>query len=499
MKSGVLLEMKNITKSFYGVCALSNASLRVKSGTVHALAGESGAGKSTLVKCLLGICKKDSGSIILSGKEVCFKNTRQAGENGVAMVRQKPDQALNISVAENIWMGRYPSKFKLLPFASKAEAERKTQEIFASLGIADISPNQKMGSLDISKRRLVEIARAISFDAKIIVFDEPASSPAQAERLFKIINKLKRRGCGIIYISGKTEEILRISDEITVMRDGKTVATRKAKEMSVSEIIRIAAGREPENRYPPKLNEPGPEMMSVQNLSGCNGRPCNVSFNARQGEIIGVAGFCGSGKTELLETVFGARPASGGNIYLCGSRAGNKNPAQAVKNGFALLTEQRRANGIFGDLGITENATAASLNRLGSGPFVSKRKARQAADEIIKKLNVKGAGHNMPVSLLSGGNQQKVIFGRWLLNDPIVLLLDEPTRGTDSSTKYEIYKIISRLAQSGKIIIMASSELPELLGICNRILIMSGGRLAGVVDAATATQEEILKTAAKYV
>lgn len=358
-----------------------------------------------------------------------------------------------------------------------------------------------MSRLSVSKRQMIEIAKAVSFGARVIVFDEPTSSltEPEAERLFEIINSLKKQGCGIIYISHKMEEILRISDKITVMRDGKTVASRQAKEMSVSEIIRLMVGRELTNRYPPKLNEPGCEMLSVQNLSGEHSRLRNVSFNARQGEILGVAGLDGSGRTELLETIFGAQSASSGDIYLCGSRANNKNPAAAVKNGFALLTEERRANGIFGILGLTENATAASLNRLGAGPFVSESRARRETDEIIKKLNVKAASRNIAISHLSGGNQQKVILGRWLLNDPAVLLLDEPTRGIDVGAKYEIYKIISRLAQSGKIIIMASSEMPELLGICNRILVMSGGRLAGEADAATATQEQIMSLAAKYV
>ena len=497
---GVLLEMKNITKAFSGVRALDSASLCVRAGTVHALMGENGAGKSTLMKCLLGVYEKDSGSIFLNGEEVDFKNPRRAAESGVAMVQQELNQALNRSVAENMWMGRYPSKFSFSPFVSDGEARRKTREIFDSLGI-EANPKEKMSRLSVSKRQMIEIAKAVSFGARVIVFDEPTSSltEPEAERLFEIINSLKKQGCGIIYISHKMEEILRISDEITVMRDGKTVASRQAKEMSVSEIIRLMVGRELTNRYPPKLNEPGCEMLSVQNLSGEHSRLRNVSFNARQGEILGVAGLDGSGRTELLETIFGAQSASSGDIYLCGSRASNKNPAAAVKNGFALLTEERRANGIFGILGITENATATSLNRLGAGPFVSESRARRETDEIIKKLNVKAASRNIAISHLSGGNQQKVILGRWLLNDPAVLLLDEPTRGIDVGAKYEIYKIISRLAQSGKIIIMASSEMPELLGICNRILVMSGGRLAGEADAATATQEQIMSLAAKYV
>ncbi len=496
---GRLLEMKNITKTFSGVRALDSASLCVQAGTVHALMGENGAGKSTLMKCLLGVYEKDSGSIFLNGEDVNFKNPRRAAESGVAMVQQELTQALNRSVAENIWMGRYPSKFAFSPFVSDGEARRKTQAIFASLGI-DTNPKEKMSRLSVSKRQMIEIAKAVSFGARIIVFDEPTSSltEPEAEHLFEIINSLKNRGCGIIYISHKMEEILRISDEITVMRDGKTIASRQAKEMSVSEIIRLTVGRELTKRYPPKLNEPGCEMLGVQNLSGGHNRLRNISFNARQGEILGVAGLDGSGRTELLETIFGAQSASGGDIYLCGSKANNKSPAAAVKNGFALLPEERRANGIFGILGLTENAVAASLNRLGWGPFVSESKARRETDEIIKKLNVKAASRDIAISCLSGGNQQKVIFGRWLLNNPTVFLLDEPTRGIDVGAKYEIYKIISRLAQSGKIIIMASSEMPELLGICNRILVMSGGRLAGIVDAATATQEQIMTLAAKY-
>ena len=314
---GVLLEMKNITKAFSGVRALDSASLCVRAGTVHALMGENGAGKSTLMKCLLGVYEKDSGSIFLNGEEVNFKNPRRAAESGVAMVQQELNQALNRSVAENMWMGRYPSKFAFSPFVSDGEARRKTREIFDSLGI-EANPKEKMSRLSVSKRQMIEIAKAVSFGARVIVFDEPTSSltEPEAERLFEIINSLKKQGCGIIYISHKMEEILRISDEITVMRDGKTVASRQAKEMSVSEIIRLMVGRELTNRYPPKLNEPGCEMLSVQNLSGEHSRLRNVSFNARQGEILGVAGLDGSGRTELLETIFGAQSASSGDISL---------------------------------------------------------------------------------------------------------------------------------------------------------------------------------------
>ena len=348
---------------------------------------------------------------------------------------------------------------------------------------------------------MVEIAKAISYDAKIIVFDEPTSSLSEkeVEHLFRIIDMLKKRGCGIIYISHKMEEILRISDEVTVMRDGAHIATKPAKELTMNEIIKLMVGRELTNRYPEKAHSIGDVLLEVNNLSSVYNHLDSVSFKAREGEILGIAGLDGSGRTELLENLFGLSQRKSGNIFLRGKLISNRNPRDSIKNGFALLTEERRATGIFGILSILENTVVSSLSSVKTGPFISKKKSEKNTDWCINSLKVKTPGKEVKIRSLSGGNQQKVILGRWLLTDPTVLLLDEPTRGIDVGAKYEIYQLILNLAAKGKTVIMVSSEMPELLGVSDRILVMSNGKLAGQVDAKTATQEDIMTLATKYV
>lgn len=496
----MILKMDNIEKVFPGVKALDNVSLKVKAGTVHALMGENGAGKSTLMKCLFGVYRKDAGKIFLFNKEVDFKNSAEALSGGIAMVHQELNQALKRNVMDNMWLGRFPKVSKWLPFTSEKKMQEKTREIFKDLGLS-IDPKTVMSRLSVSQRQMVEIAKAISYDAKIIVFDEPTSSlnEKEVEHLFRIIDMLKKRGCGIIYISHKMEEILRISDEVTVMRDGKHIATKPAKELTMNEIIKLMVGRELTNRYPEKAHSIGDVLLEVNNLSSVYNNLNGVSFKAREGEILGVAGLDGSGRTELLENLFGLSTRKSGNIFLRGKLISNKNPRDSIKNGFALLTEERRATGIFGILSIMENTVVSSLKSVKKGPFISKRKSRENTDWCINSLRVKTPNREVKIRSLSGGNQQKVILGRWLLTDPTVLLLDEPTRGIDVGAKYEIYQLILNLAAKGKTVIMVSSEMPELLGVSDRILVMSGGKLAGQVDAKTATQEDIMTLAAKYV
>ena len=496
----MILKMDNIEKVFPGVKALDNVSLKVKAGTVHALMGENGAGKSTLMKCLFGVYRKDAGKIFLFNKEVDFKNSAEALSGGIAMVHQELNQALKRNVMDNMWLGRFPKVSKWLPFTSEKKMQEKTREIFKDLGLS-IDPKTVMSRLSVSQRQMVEIAKAISYDAKIIVFDEPTSSlnEKEVEHLFRIIDMLKKRGCGIIYISHKMEEILRISDEVTVMRDGKHIATKPAKELTMNEIIKLMVGRELTNRYPEKAHSIGDVLLEVNNLSSVYNNLRGVSFKAREGEILGIAGLDGSGRTELLENLFGLSTRKSGNIFLRGKLISNKNPRDSIKNGFALLTEERRATGIFGILSIMENTVVSSLKSVKKGPFISKRKSRENTDWCINSLRVKTPNREVKIRSLSGGNQQKVILGRWLLTDPTVLLLDEPTRGIDVGAKYEIYQLILNLAAKGKTVIMVSSEMPELLGVSDRILVMSGGKLAGQVDAKTATQEDIMTLAAKYV
>ena len=493
----VLLRMEGISKSFPGVKALDNVSLTVRAGTVHALMGENGAGKSTLMKCLFGVYTKDEGHIYLEGQEINFKNSKEALEHGVAMVHQELNQALKRSVMDNIWLGRYP---KIGPIVSERKMYQDTQAIFKDLDI-HVNPKTIMSTMPVSQRQMVEIAKAVSFRSKVIVFDEPTSSltEAEVEHLFRIIHMLRDRGCGIIYISHKMDEILRISDDITVMRDGTWVATEPAKDMSMNRIIKLMVGRELTNRFPPKDNTISPDVsLSVSHLTGMYSGLQDISFEAHAGEILGIAGLDGSGRTETLEAIFGVAAKKEGTIRLHGREVKNKTPRESVSNGFALLTEERRGTGIFGILDIRDNTTISSLKKYLQAGLLNVGKMKQSTDWSIQAMSIKTPSQSTKIRSLSGGNQQKVILGRWLLTDPEVLLLDEPTRGIDVGAKYEIYQLIIDLAKQGKTVIMVSSEMPELLGVCDRILVMSGGRLAGQVDAKTATQEEIMTLAAKY-
>ena len=499
MEQPALLEMRHISKEFPGVKALDDVSLTVRPGTVHALMGENGAGKSTLMKCLFGIYHKDGGEIVLDGKNVDFRSSKEALENGVAMVHQELNQALTRSVQDNLWLGRYPTVGGLM--VSEKVMRQRTREIFQELEVT-VDPKAIMSTMPVSQRQMVEIAKAVSYDSKIIVFDEPTSSltETEVEHLFRIINMLRSRGCGIIYISHKMEEILRISDDVTIMRDGQWVATRPAAELTMDEIIRLMVGRELTSRFPPKSNKPGDVILDVQHISGRYTRLKEASFQLRKGEILGIAGLDGSGRTEVLENLFGVMTREGGSIKLHGRPIENRTPREAIKNGFALLTEERRATGIFGIRNIRENTVISNLkNYLLGGFCLSDKKMKTDTDWSIQAMRIKTPSQNTEIRSLSGGNQQKVIIGRWLLTKPEILLLDEPTRGIDVGAKYEIYQLIINLANEGKGIIMVSSEMPELLGVCDRILVMSGGRLAGEVNAAETSQEEILTLAAKYV
>ena len=499
MGHDVLLQMTDICKEFPGVKALDHVSLTVKRGTVHALMGENGAGKSTLMKCLFGMYAKDGGQILLEGKEINFKNSKEALENGVAMVHQELNQALKRNVMDNLWLGRYPLKAGVMVDEKKIYDD--TVALFDKLGLV-VNPKQIMSTMPVSQRQMVEIAKAVSFNSKIIVFDEPTSSltEPEVEKLFEIINMLRDQGCGIIYISHKMKEILRISDEVTIMRDGTYVATKAAKDLTTEEIIRLMVGRELGNQFPPKTNKPGEVSLEVEGLTAQYSLLKDVTFKAHKGEILGVAGLDGSGRTETLENIFGIATRKRGSIKLNGKECLNRNARESIKNGFALLTEERRATGIFGILSIRENTVISSLKRhLKAGIYLNDKTMKEDTQRYIEAMRTKTPTQETKIRSLSGGNQQKVILSRWLLTEPEVLLLDEPTRGIDVGAKYEIYQLIIDLANKGKTVIMVSSEMPELLGTCDRILVMSGGRLAGEVDAKNTSQEEIMTLAAKYV
>jgi len=494
-----LLKIENISKAFPGVQALDNVSMDLRPGTIHSLMGENGAGKSTLMKCLFGLYSADSGEFYLDGKKVKFSNSKQAMENGVAMVHQELNQVHTRSVMENIWLGRFPVGITGISHHKMLKA---TQKIFDDLEISSINPKAIIKTLSVSQRQMVEIAKAVSYNSKVLVLDEPTSSltDIEVDHLFRIIYNLRDRGCGIIYISHRMSEILRISDEVTVLRDGKLVATTPAAELTIDQIITQMVGRELSSVYPPKDNVPGDVVLEVEGLTALYQNLHDVSFKLRKGELLGVAGLVGAGRTEMLENIFGLATTKSGTIKKDGELIKNKTSGQAKKHKIAMLTEERRATGIFSVLNIRENTAIASLDKSKVMKlFLSNSKMKENTAWAIEKLRVKTPNQQTKIRSLSGGNQQKVILGRWLLTDPDIFLFDEPTRGIDVGAKYEIYQLMIDLAKEGKAVIMVSSELPELLGVCDRILVMSNGYLTGEVDPATTSQEEIMAMAAERV
>ena len=492
-----LLQMIQISKFFLGVKALDKVSINVRAGTIHSLMGENGAGKSTLMKCLFGIYSADEGEFILDGKKVSFANPRQAMESGVSMVHQELNQVHTRSVMENIWLGRFPGFPPL--YVSHKKMYQDTLDIFKNLDIS-ISPKAVIRSLSVSQRQMVEIAKAVSHDSKIIVLDEPTSSltEVEVEHLFRIINTLRDRGCAIIYISHRMSEILRISDEVSIMRDGKLVDTLPASDLTTEKIISMMVGREMNNIFPPKDNVPGEVVLKVEGLTAQYRNLKDVSFDLHRGEIVGVGGLVGSGRTETLESIFGLVTLKSGKIYKNGVEIKTGKPSYAKKQGFAMVTEERRATGIFSILSVRDNITVANINKYKRWLYVTGKEMDIDAVNTIKALKIKTPSRLTKIQFLSGGNQQKAIFGRWLLTNPDILLLDEPTRGIDVGAKYEIYQLMIELAKQGKSIIMVSSDLPELLGVCDRIVVMSGGYKTGDLNAKTTNQEEIMTLAAKY-
>ena len=499
-----LLEMTDIVKQFPGVLALDHAQLKLRPGTVHALMGENGAGKSTLMKCLFGIYKKDDGTIKVNGEETAFTSPRNALDHGVAMVHQELNQVLRRNVMENVWLGRLPTKKSGLVDSRKMYDD--TMAVFKDLEI-DVDPKTIIGELSVSQRQMVEIAKAVSYNAKILVLDEPTSSLTEneVEHLFRIMKKLTSQGVGIIYISHKMDEILRISDEVTIMRDGQWIVTKPASELSTDSIIRYMVNRSFDNRFPPKTNKPGDVLLSVKNLTGRYEPTCHdVNFDLHRGEILGVAGLVGSRRTEMLNTIFGYYTKGSGEIILNGKKVENNSAYESQQNGFALLTEERRATGLFPLMSVGFNSIIANVGSYGK-PLLNDKKMAKDTEWVIDAMNVKTPSSKTHIKSLSGGNQQKVIIGRWLLTNPEVLLLDEPTRGIDVGAKYEIYQLIINLANEGKGVVVVSSEMPELLGICDRILVMSNGHQAGIVERGKdfgniqGEQETILALAAKYI
>lgn len=497
------LEMRNVVKTFPGVKALDNAQLKLRPGTVHALMGENGAGKSTLMKCMFGIYSMDQGEIIYEGEKVQINNPLDALKLGIAMVHQELQPITERSVAENIYVGRYPTK-KLLGFIPMVDHQKMYDETARVLKEVrmNFDPKQKLGSLSVSQMQSVEIAKAVSNDCKVLILDEPTSSLTahEVDALFRIIEDLKAKDVAIVYISHKMDEILRISDEVTIMRDGKYIGTWRADELTTDKIITQMVGRELTNLYPQRHNEPGEVVFEVKDFTSINPRSFrNVSFKLRRGEILGVGGLVGAQRTELMEGLFGIRAHTAGTITYNGKELNIHRPQDAIRRNIALLTEDRRATGILGVLSVADNVSIASLdNYLIARVMLDDRKIAKLVQDNVNKLSIKTPSGKTLIQSLSGGNQQKVLIARWLANDPDVFILDEPTRGIDVGAKYEIYCIIAELARQGKSILMISSEMGELIGMSDRIMVMCDGRMTGILDGADATQEKIMELATQF-
>ena len=497
------LEMKGICKSFPGVKALDHAQLRLRPGTVHALMGENGAGKSTLMKCMFGIYKMDEGELYFEGEKVEIGDPMEALNMGIAMVHQELQPIPARTVGENIFLGRYPMK-KALGFIPMVDHKKMYEDTAALLKKVrmDFDPKQMLGELSVSQMQSVEIAKAVSANCKVLILDEPTSSLTQneVEALFRIVEDLKAEGVSIVYISHKMDEILRISDEVTIMRDGQYVGTWESKDLTTDFIITKMVGRELTNLYPKRENVPGEVVFEVEDFTSINPKSFrHASFQLRKGEILGVGGLVGAQRTELMEGLFGIRSHASGTIKYNGKELKINRPKDAIDQGIAMLTEDRRASGILGVLSIADNISVASLNQyLDYGFCLNSKKIENLVQENVAKMNIKTPSSKTQIQSLSGGNQQKVLIGRWLANNPDVLILDEPTRGIDVGAKYEIYCIIAELAKQGKSIIMISSEMAEIIGMSDRVMVMCDGRITGFIDRKEATQENIMELATQF-
>ena len=497
------LEMRGICKSFPGVKALDHAQLCLRPGTVHALMGENGAGKSTLMKCMFGIYKKDAGEIYFEGEKVDIHDPMEALKMGIAMVHQELQPIPARTIGENIFLGRYPMKkfLGIIPIVDHKKMYEDTAELLKKVRM-NFDPRQKLGELSVSQMQSVEIAKAVSANCKVLILDEPTSALTQneVEALFRIVEDLKAEGVAIVYISHKMDEILRISDEVTIMRDGQYIGTWPAKELTTDTIITKMVGRELTNLYPKRENEPGEVVFKVEDFTSINPKSFRrVNFELRRGEILGVGGLVGAQRTELMEGLFGTRSHTSGKIFYKGKEITINRPKDAIDQGVAMLTEDRRATGIMGVLSVADNISISSLNQyLDFGISINKKKIDNLVAENVKKMNIKTPSGKTQIKTLSGGNQQKVLIGRWLANNPEVLILDDPTRGIDVGAKYEIYCIIAELAKQGKSIIMISSEMGELIGMSDRIMVMCDGRVTGFVDGKDATQENVMALATQF-
>jgi inositol transport system ATP-binding protein len=493
MDNDQYLEMKNISKRFVGVQALTNVSFSVKKGEIHALVGENGAGKSTLMKILIGMFKPDDGDIYLNGEKKTFHSMKDALHSGISMIFQEYNSVNQLSIAENIYLGRQPiTKLGMVDFR---KMYKDAQAIIQKMGI-DINPKENVATLTVAKRQLVEIAKAISHDSDIIIMDEPTSalSISEIENLFRIVRELAANGKTIIFISHKLDEIYAICERITVLRDGNLIGSGATKDINVRQLIKMMVDRELTEMYPKEAAEIGETILEVKNLCR-RGEFSDISFQVKKGEILGIAGLMGAGRTELVESIYGIRKLDRGEIFIKGKKVNIKQPKDAIANGISMIPEDRAVSGLALKLTVKENILVTNLAKCMKFFYISKRKEKENVDEYSKILEIKMKDENQPVSALSGGNQQKVVVSRALFPDPEIIIMDEPTRGIDVKTKADIHRLMSKLAQKGKAVIMISSEIPEILGISDRIIVLHEGRLTGEIMRSAATQEQILSYA----
>jgi inositol transport system ATP-binding protein len=484
---------KDIRKTFPGVVALDQVSIHIRPGKVHALMGENGAGKSTMMKIIAGVYIPDSGQLTFKGQPLQLKSPRDALGKGIAMIHQELNLLPDMTVAENIWIGREPRS--LIGLVDHGALRERTAALFQKLGI-DIDPDIELGELSIANRQMVEIAKAVSFNSDLLIMDEPTSAitDKEVEHLFRIIADLKAQGKAIIYITHKMDEVFRIADDISIFRDGQHIVTKEASEFNPHSLIAAMVGRELNQVFPKEVVAIGDVALSVKNL-GRKKAFDGVSFDVHYGEILGVAGLMGSGRTEVMDALFGVDPADRGEIVIEGKKRAIRRSRDAIYAGIAYLTEDRKKTGLFLQLSVGENMQIAALSRHSSLGFVRQAEVDVLCEEMSAKLKVKTPGLAEIIENLSGGNQQKVLIARWLLNKPKILILDEPTRGVDVGAKAEIHKLITQLAKEGVAIIMISSELPEVMGMSDRIMVMHEGKVGGILPREEATQEKIMALA----
>ena len=487
--------MTGIDKSFSGTQVLTNVDIEIKHGEIHALMGENGAGKSTLVKVLTGIHPRDNGVVKLEGKEVTFTNPKEAEEKGIIVIHQELNIIPHLTVAENMYLGKELTYGKTGILNTKA-MKKQTVQSLKRLGVTNIHPDETAGNLSVGQQQMVEIARSIATDAKLIVMDEPTAALTDREikSLFKVIDSLKAQGVSIIYISHRMEEIFHICDRITILRDGQYIGTENIAETSFEEIVKMMVGRQLGEQFPERDHPVGDVIFEVSNLERA-GYFKDISFNIKKGEILGVAGLMGAGRSEVMEVIFGFHKKDSGSIKLNGKDLMIKHPRDAVKAGIGFITEDRKSKGLVIDASIRENIALTNLKAISSGGIISNSMENKMVVELIKRLHVRTTGGGQEVKSLSGGNQQKVVIAKWLGINPTILILDEPTRGVDVGAKKEIYSIMNELTESGVAIIMISSELPEVLGVSDRIMVMHEGKITAFLNWDEADQERIMTAA----